>query len=363
MRKIIHVDMDAFYASVEQRDDPGLRGRPVAVGGSGGRGVVIAASYEARAFGVRSAMPSVTAARRCPGLIFVRPRFDAYREASQQIRTIFHGYTELVEPLALDEAYLDVSAPQGGPTAATPIARAIKAEIRAATGLTASAGVSFNKFLAKIASALDKPDGLHVIRPEQARAFLDALPVERFFGVGPATARRMRDAGIRCGADLRRREEAELVHRFGRAGRHYRRLALGLDEREVRADRPARSIGAERTFETDLLEPAALIAALAPIAQKVAERVAHRLLRPHTLTLKIKSADFTITTRSRTPAGAVPVERLEAFAAHLLTSPAPPSRPVRLLGLTLSNFETVLPGTGQLTMPFLTPDEGPGTAP
>ncbi len=245
LRKILHVDMDAFYASVEQRDQPELRGKPVAVGGGGPRGVVMAASYEARVFGVRSAMPGFQARRLCPGLIFVRTRFDAYQTASRQIREIFSRYTDLVEPLSLDEAYLDVTAPKCGPPSATLIARAIKREIFEATGLTASAGVSFNKFLAKVASAMDKPDGLFVIRPEDALAFVAGLPIERFFGIGPVTARKMKDAGIATGADLRERSEAELVHRFGKVGRHYFRIARGQDERASVA-RPAVQIDRRR---------------------------------------------------------------------------------------------------------------------
>ncbi|HEX9951378.1 MAG TPA: DNA polymerase IV, partial [Rubricoccaceae bacterium] len=210
MRKILHVDMDAFYASVEQRDAPSLRGLPVAVGGAGGRGVVCAASYEARPFGVRSAMPMALARQLCPDLVVVPTRFEAYREASAAVHAVFRRYTDLVEPLSLDEAYLDVTAPLTGPPSAVRTAEAIRAEIHAATGLTASAGVSFCKFLAKVASGLDKPDGLSVVLPHEARAFLAALPVERFHGVGPATARRLTALGIRTGADLQARSEADL---------------------------------------------------------------------------------------------------------------------------------------------------------
>jgi DNA polymerase-4 len=339
LRKIIHVDMDAFYASVEQRDRPELRGKPVAVGGGGPRGVVMAASYEARVFGVRSAMPCFQARRLCPELIFVRTRFDAYQAASRQIRAIFSSYTDLVEPLSLDEAYLDVTAAKRGPPSATLIARAIKREIRAATGLTASAGVSFNKFLAKVASAMDKPDGLFVIRPEEALAFVAALPIERFFGIGPVTARKMKDAGIATGADLRQRSEAELVHRFGKVGRHYFRIARGEDEREVSPDRPYKSIGAEETFAADLVAPEAMLEALQPIAERVAERMAAADLFGRTVTLKIKHADFTLNTRQHTMADPVhSAEELMALGRWLLHTPEPPRRPVRLLGLTASNF-------------------------
>ena len=339
LRKIIHVDMDAFYASVEQRDQPELRGKPVAVGGGGPRGVVMAASYEARTFGVRSAMPGFQARRLCPGLIFVRTRFDAYQTASRQIREIFASYTDLVEPLSLDEAYLDVTAPRRGPPSATLIARAIKGEILAVTGLTASAGVSFNKFLAKVASAMDKPDGLFVIRPEDALAFVARLPIERFFGIGPVTAGKMKDAGIATGADLRARSEAELVHRFGKVGRHYFKIARGQDERVVSPDRPYKSIGAEETFEHDLSDPAAMLETLRPIAERVAERMTKADLFGRTVTLKIKHNDFTLNTRQHTAADPVhSAEELMALGRWLLHTPAPPRRPVRLLGLTASNF-------------------------
>ncbi len=339
MRKIIHVDMDAFYASVEQRDDPALRGRPVAVGGGGPRGVVMAASYEARRYGVRSALPSVTARRLCPELIFVGPRFDAYQAVSREIHAIFESYTDLVEPLSLDEAYLDVTEPKRGPASATAIARAIKREIRAATGLTASAGVSFNKFLAKVASDMDKPDGLTVIRPEDAEAFIAGLPIERFFGVGPVTARKMKEAAIHNGADLRARSEAELVSRFGKVGRHYFKIARGEDEREVSPDRPYKSIGAEETFAADLSSPEAMLEALRPIAEQVAERMAAADLFGRTVTLKIKYHDFTVHTRQHTLADPVhSAEELMQLARWLLYTPEPPHRPVRLLGLTASNF-------------------------
>jgi DNA polymerase-4 len=339
MRKIIHVDMDAFYASVEQRDRPELRGLPVAVGGAGARGVVMAASYEARAFGVRSAMPGFQARRLCPQLIFVPTRFDAYKAASRQIRAIFESYTELVEPLSLDEAYLDVSAANRGGPIATEIARAIKQEIRATTGLTASAGVSFNKFLAKIASALEKPDGLTVIRPERAAALIARLPIERFFGVGPATARKMKALGIHDGAELLARSEDELARRFGKVGRHYYRVARGEDDREVRPDRPLKSIGAEHTFDRDLAEPEAMLERLGPIAEQVALRMARSEHFGRTVTLKIKHHDFSVTTRQRTlPDQVDSAEELLTLALWLLHHPEPPRRPVRLLGLTVSNF-------------------------
>jgi DNA polymerase-4 len=340
MRKIIHVDMDAFFASVEQRDDPSLRGRPVAVGGSTRRGVVAAASYEARAFGVHSAMPSVTAARRCPGLVFVRPRFDVYREVSGRIRGIFLSFTPLVEPLSLDEAYLDVTEPISGPPSATLIARRIKALIREQTGLTASAGVSFNKFLAKVASAARKPDGLTVITPADADAFLEALPVERFFGVGPATARRMHEAGIRTGADIRARTGDEMARLFGKAGRYYHSAAFGIDDRPVRPDRIRKSIGAERTFFEDLVSPDEMLEQLRPVCEEVGRRIAGREIGALAVTLKIKRHDFRVSTRSMTlaePARSAEV-LFRAARKLLLEGPGPPAEPVRLLGVTASRL-------------------------
>ncbi|HEV2866629.1 MAG TPA: DNA polymerase IV, partial [Allosphingosinicella sp.] len=261
--------MDAFFASVEQRDNPELRGRPVAVGGSTARGVVAAASYEARKYGVRSAMASVTAKRRCPDLIFVRARFDAYREVSRQIRAIFAEYTPLVEPLSLDEAYLDVTSDLKGIGIATVIAQEIRARIRAETGLTASAGVSYNKFLAKLASDQNKPDGCCVITPAKGEAFVASLPVRRFHGVGPKTAEKMARLGIVTGADLRAQSLAFLQHHFGSSGRYYHGLARGICSREVKPDRPYKSVSAEDTFFDDLSDPDALLAELDRIGRHV----------------------------------------------------------------------------------------------
>ena len=251
-RKIIHIDMDAFYASVEQRDNPELRGKPVAVGGSGERGVVAAASYEARKFGVRSAMPSISAKRKCADLIFVKPRFDAYRAVSLQIRDIFAQYTPLVEPLSLDEAYLDVTENLKGIASATEIAKEIRAKIRAETSLTASAGVSYNKFLAKLASDHNKPDGLFVITPNMGPAFVEALPVDKFHGVGPATTAKMNRLGIETGLDLRAQTKSFLHQHFGKSGLYFYWIARGIDDRLVRPDRIRKSIGAENTFSVDL---------------------------------------------------------------------------------------------------------------
>lgn len=341
MRKILHIDMDAFFAAVEQRDDPALRGKAIAVGGGGPRGVVMTASYEARRFGVGSAMPGGQALRRCPHIVFVRARMDVYREVSQHIRAIFARYTDLIEPLSLDEAYLDVTTPLTGPAPATELARAIKADILAETGLTATAGVSFTKFLAKIASGLNKPDGLTVITPDKAGAFVEALPVERFHGVGPVTARRMHAQGIRTGADLLARTEAELERAFGRAGSHYWRLVRLIDDRPVQPDRQRKSIGAERTFNEDLTDPDAMRATLEPIAAKLAERMASAGTSGRTVTLKIKHADFTIHTRSHSQIGGVATaDALMAIAAFLLMRPAVPAKPVRLLGLSVANLVT-----------------------
>jgi DNA polymerase-4 len=337
VRRILHIDMDAFYAAVEQRDDPALRGLPVAVGGGGPRGVVTTASYEARAFGVRSAMPGAVARRLCPELVFVRPRFDAYRVVSRQIRAIFQAWTPLVEPLSLDEAYLDVTAAVREGRPAMAIARRIKEEIRAATGLSASAGVSFNKFLAKIASGLDKPDGLAVIRPERAMAFLAELPIERFHGVGPATAARLRACGIVRGADLQARSEAELVALLGRSGGYFWRMAQAQDDRPVEPRRRRKSLSVEETFAADRRGRAALAVELDALAETLAERLRQAEFRGRTLTLKIKLDDFRILTRRTTlPHPVADAAEIRSVAIALLDRPGPPGRPVRLLGLGVS---------------------------
>jgi DNA polymerase-4 len=337
-RKIIHVDMDAFYASVEQRDDPALRGRPVAVGGQV-RGVVAAASYEARKYGVRSAMPSVTAKRRCPDLIFVRPRFDAYRAVSQQIRAIFADYTLLVEPLSLDEAYLDVTEDLKGIGIATRIAEEIRARIKAETGLTASAGVSYNKFLAKLASDQNKPDGLCVITPARGEAFVASLPVKRFHGIGPKTAEKMAGLGIVTGADLRAQSLAFLTHNFGSAGEYYYNLARGICHRQVRPDRPYKSIGAEDTFVEDLIEEVDLAAELDRISRTVWSRIEEKEISGRTVTLKVKYRDFQILTRARSLDRAVAGrEEFLEIGCALLRTLMPAAKGIRLLGLTLSNL-------------------------
>ena len=339
MRKIIHIDMDAFYASVEQRDNPALRGIPLAVGSAGKRGVVMTASYEARKFGVGSAMPSGRALRLCPNLTFTPPRFEAYGEVSRMVREVFSRYTDLIEPLSLDEAYLDVTEPKQGPASATLIAKRIKQDILEATSLTASAGVSSSKFLAKIASDMQKPNGLTVITPDEAEAFVTQLAIEKFFGVGPVTARRMKDLGIHTGADLRTHSEAQLVEWFGKAGGHFFRICRAIDERPVNPNREHKSIGAETTFATDLLEPADLIPELNPIATSVEKRLRRAGLKGKTVTLKVKYADFRQITRSRTlPLPIDAQETICEIAQDLLLHSERPQKPIRLLGITLSNF-------------------------
>jgi DNA polymerase-4 len=336
-RKIIHIDMDAFFASVEQRDNPELRGKPVAVGGAGERGVVAAASYEARKFGVRSAMASTTARRQCPDLIFVPPRFDVYREISQQIRTIFAEYTPLIEPLSLDEAYLDVTENLKGVTSATQIAEEIRAKIREQTALTASAGVSYNKFLAKLASDYRKPDGLFVITPRMGPAFVESLPVGKFHGIGPATTAKMNRLAIHTGLDLRSQSLAFLQEQFGKAGSYYYWIARGVDHRPVQPNRIRKSIGAENTFSNDLTAFEEMKQSLVPIIDKVWQYCEGTGVRGRTVTLKVKFADFQQVTRSRS--FATPMDSkaaLEHASVELLTPLLPVSKGVRLLGITLS---------------------------
>ena len=337
-RKIIHIDMDAFYASVEQRDNPELKGRPVAVGG-GHRGVVAAASYEARKFGVRSAMPSVTAKRRCPELIFVKPRFDVYRAVSQQIRAIFADYTDLIEPLSLDEAYLDVTEDRRGLGSARAIAEEIRARIKVETGLTASAGVSYCKFIAKLASDQNKPDGLCVIPPGKGPGFVATLPVKRFHGVGPVTAAKMEKLGIVTGADLAAWPIEQLEAHFGSSGRWYWRIARGIDEREVNSDRPYKSVSAERTFDVDYVEADDLRRELSRVAGYAWQRIERSEVQGRTVTLKVKFGDFSLITRSRSFSS--PISDFAAFEAAglaLLNALIPVPKGVRLLGLGLHSI-------------------------
>ena len=349
--------MDAFYASVEQRDHPEYRGKPIAVGGGGLRGVVAAASYEARKFGVRSAMPSVTAQRLCPQLIFVRHRFDVYREVSAQIREIFHSYTDLVEPLSLDEAYLDVTEPKQGPKSATLIAKAIREKIFEETQLTASAGISYCKFLAKVASDINKPNGMKVILPEEALRFLGELPVEQFHGIGKVTANKLRRMGIRNGADLRELTEIELVKRFGKAGRHYYRIVRGEDERPVNPNRIRKSIGAERTYFEDVSDPKVMKEKLAYLCEKVFDYMDRSQNFGRTITLKMKTPDFQIFTRSRSFASEVRrLSEMQEVVFFLLDENVQEVGPVRLLGVAVSNLEREQEAEGiQLLIEF--PDE------
>ncbi len=354
LRKIIHIDMDAFFASVEQRDGPQYRGKPIAVGGKPEqRGVVAAASYEARQFGIHSAMPSRIAKQRCPHLIFVSPRFEVYRAVSQQIREIFHRYTDLVEPLSLDEAYLDVTQNKPGIPSAMAIAREIKQTIQQEVQLTASAGVSINKFLAKIASGLDKPDGLYLIAPDHAEAFVASLPIAKFYGVGEATAQKMQKLGIHTGADLKLWEESDLMHHFGKSGKYYYRVARAIDDRPVNPNRIRKSIGAERSFAEDLGSLPAMTEVLEKLAAEVSARMAKHQRYGYTLTLKIKYANYQQITRAQTLDILLKDrDQLYSQAVALLEENLDRSRKVRLLGLTVSNLvePIIAPGYQQLCL-------------
>jgi DNA polymerase IV len=340
VRKIIHVDMDAFYASVEQRDNPDLRGKPVAVGGSRERGVVAAASYEARKFGVRSAMPSVTAKRQCPDLIFVKPRFEVYKAVSQQIREIFEEHTPIIEPLSLDEAYLDVTENLQNIPLARDVALAIRAKIKEVTGLNASAGISSNKFLAKLASDHRKPNGQYVITPEMGPPFVEALPVGKFHGIGPATSAKMNSLGLHTGLDMRNQTLDFMQAHFGKAGAYYYWISRGVDDREVRANRIRKSVGAENTFSSDLSEFESMAAELQPLIDKVWRHCEDKGARGRTVTLKMKFNDFEIITRSRSvPVAVSSREGLERLSIALLQNEMPVSKPVRLLGVSLSSLQ------------------------
>jgi DNA polymerase-4 len=338
-RKIIHVDMDAFYASVEQRDNPDLRGKPVAVGGSRERGVVAAASYEARKFGVRSAMPSVTAKRQCPDLIFVKPRFEVYKAVSQQIREIFAEHTPIIEPLSLDEAYLDVTENLQGIPLARDVALAIRAKIKEVTGLNASAGISYNKFLAKLASDYRKPNGQYVITPEMGPSFVESLPVGKFHGIGPATSSKMNALGLYTGLDMCNQSLEFMQINFGKAGSYYYWISRGVDNREVRADRIRKSIGAENTFVVDLTEFEPMVSELRQLIDKVWRHCEEKGTRGKTVTLKVKFADFELISRSRTLAGSVATRSdLANVTSELLRALFPMKKAVRLLGVSVSGF-------------------------
>jgi len=341
VRKIIHVDMDAFYASVEQRDDPTLKGKPVAVGYAAARGVVAAASYEARKFGVRSALPSVTALRRCPELVFVKPRFDVYRAVSKQIHAIFADYTPIIQPLSLDEAYLDVTANLRGIATAWATAKEIRARILEETGLTASAGISYNKFLAKLASDQRKPNGQFAVTPEMGAAWVETLPVKRFHGVGPVTARKMQGLGIETGADLRSKPIEFLRAHFGSSAEWYYAIARGEDDRPVDAERIRKSSGSETTFDTDLTGNAEIEAGVLEMAEEVWLWCEKAQEFGRTVTVKVKYADFQIITRSRSLTAGL-VDRREALremSLSLIRSVLPTPKGIRLVGVTVSNFE------------------------
>jgi len=352
-RKIIHVDMDAFYASVEQRDNPDLRGKPVAVGGSQERGVVAAASYEARKFGVRSAMPSITAKRQCPDLIFVKPRFEVYKAVSQQIREIFAEHTSIIEPLSLDEAYLDVTENLQNIPLARDVALAIRTKIKEVTGLNASAGISYNKFLAKLASDHRKPNGQYVITPEMGPAFVEALTVGKFHGIGPATSAKMNSLGLRTGLDVRNQTREFMQAHFGKAGAYYYWISRAIDDREVRANRIRKSVGAENTFSSDLTEFDAMAAELQPLIDKVWGHCEDKGSRGRTVTLKVKFNDFEIITRSRSvPLPVSCRDDLGIIAIGLLKSEMPVQKPVRLLGISLSSLQAGAGGQPQLQLPI-----------
>ncbi|HEY2350531.1 MAG TPA: DNA polymerase IV [Puia sp.] len=341
LRKIIHIDMDAFYASVEQRDNPDLKGKPIIVGGlpEGRGGVVATASYEARKYGVRSAMPSKTALRLCPVAIFIKPRFAAYKDVSEKIRAIFHRYTDLVEPLSLDEAYLDVTNDKLGVGSAIDIAKQIRHAIREELQLTASAGVSVNKFIAKLASDINKPDGLAFIGPSAVADFMEKLPVEKFYGVGKVTAEKMKSIGLHTGADLKKRTKNELIKQFGKVGNFYYNIVRGIDDRAVEAHRETRSISAEDTFPFDLTNQEEMYKAIDQLAATVARRVRQHDLKGRTVTLKIKYSDFKQITRNLSLSEATDdAETIFAIARKLLDATEPDNKLIRLLGVGISNF-------------------------
>jgi DNA polymerase-4 len=343
-RKIIHIDMDAFYASIEQRDNPEYRGKPIAVGGSpqGRGGVVATASYEARKFGVRSAMPSKKAVQLCPQIIFIRPRFDVYKEVSQRIRAIFKRYTDVIEPLSLDEAYLDVSEDKQNIGSAIEIAKQIRQAIKDELQLTASAGISINKFVAKIASDINKPDGLTFIGPSKVEKFMETLPVEKFFGVGKVTAERMKKMGLHTGADLKKLSEAELVKHFGKSGKFYYKIVRGLDDREVQAARETKSVGAEDTFPYDLKTLEDMHDELDKIAKSVHDRLSRYGLKGRTITLKIKYHDFKLVTRSQSFEESIDdFKTIANVSKKLLENTDLDNKKIRLLGISMSNFNDV----------------------
>jgi DNA polymerase-4 len=338
-RKIIHVDMDAFFASVEQRDNPDYQGKPLIVGGQpNSRGVVAACSYEARKFGIHSAMPCATAYKLCPDAIFVPPRFEAYREISTIIRDIFWRYASDVEPLSLDEAYLDVTYTAEFEGSATRIAQAIKRDIFSQTNLIASAGVSYNKFLAKIASDMDKPDGLYLITPEQGADFVAQLAIGKFHGIGPATEKKMNALGIYTGLDLRAWSEQDLLQRFGKSGAYYYSIARGIDQRPVRSTRVRKSLGKETTFSTDVTEQNDLLASMEALAEIVFSRLDEQDLKPTSLTVKVKYANFEQVTRAITQDTVITIKTAKLLLPTLLAKTEAGQKAVRLVGVTAGSF-------------------------
>lgn len=346
--------MDAFYASVEQRDNPELKGKPVAVGGSKHRGVVAAASYEARLYGIKSAMASAIAYRRCPDIIFVKPRFEAYKEASKQIHNVFKEFTDLIEPLSLDEAYLDVTENKQNIEFAMDVATAIKKRIKEETNLTASAGISYNKFLAKIASDYNKPDGFYVITPKMAEKFIEELPIEKFFGVGKVTAKKMHIKQIFKGADLKKKSKEQLIRYFGKSGAYYYNVARGIDNRKVNPTRIRKSLGAERTLFEDVTDKEELIKHLKKVIEVVIKRLEKTSGAGKSLTLKIKYADFKQITKSKTLAEALTNTQIKEIALSLINDVPNIEKGVRLIGLQTSNFERENNDTflGQLEFEF-----------
>jgi len=331
--------MDAFYASVEQRDFPQYRGKPVAVGSPSKRGVIAAASYEAREYGIRSAMPSVVAIRKCPDLIFSKHRFHVYKQVSAQIQKIFKEYTDLIEPLSLDEAFLDVTVNKKEMQSATHIAQEIRDKIKTRTGLTASAGISINKFLAKIASDINKPDGMFLIKPDEVDQFICELPIHKFFGVGKVTAQKMNNLGIYTGADLRKKSMQELIEYFGKTGIYYYNVVRGNDDRPVEASRIRKSIGAEATFYDDIVKDDILLSHIESISEDVWHRMKRANVFGKTLTLKVKYYDFTINTHSTTRSNYIDTEEeLFTLSKRLLEIRRFPDKPIRLLGLSVSNL-------------------------
>ena len=340
LRKIIHVDMDAFYASVEELDNPDLKGKPLAVGGSEKRGVVSAANYEARKFGVRSAMSGFQARKNCPHLTFVKPRFDRYKEISKQIRVIFFEYTDLVEPLSLDEAYLDVTINKKGNPSATMLATEIRQRILEKTGLTASAGISINKFIAKVASDINKPNGQKTVNPEEVIPFLENLDIRKFYGVGKVTAEKMYKLGIFTGKDLKSKSIEFLAENFGKSGPYYYHVVRGIHNSEVKPHRIPKSVGAERTFNENLSSEVFMLERLEHIAQELERRLTKSKVAGKTITLKIKYSDFTLNTRSKTMPYFIADKDLILETAKDLLYQEELQNSVRLLGISLSNLNT-----------------------